>query len=87
MKVCKNIPDGIDYSLFKWLKRGDRIQIAADTNMSESMVRATLRGVETFNAEIIAKGMEKVIERMKPVLEKQQEAQRLLQAINNMKAA
>ena len=81
MKVCSKIPEEIDYSLFKWLRRGDREEIARDTRMSISMVGATLRK-ETFNDVIIAKAMEKVIERLKPVLEKQAEAKRLLQDIN-----
>lgn len=81
MKVTKNIPHEIDYNLFKWLKRGDRIKIAQVTKKSESMVRATLSR-RTYNEDIIRVAMVKVVERMKNVLEIQAEAKRLQQLIN-----
>lgn len=72
---------GIDYSLFEWLRNGDYQWIAEHANVSVSMVGATIRG-ETFNPDVIEWGMKKACERMKPVLEAQAEAKRLLQLVN-----
>lgn len=86
MQVVKStIPAEIDYSLFKWLRPGDREQIAADVGKSVSMVRATLRG-ETFNGKIIEVALQKVIDRMTPVLEKQAQAQRIRNLIQKTAA-
>jgi hypothetical protein len=85
MKALKNIPEEIDYSQFKWLRRGDRIKIAAMTNMSESMVRATLRK-KTMNVDILLAAMKRVVEIKTPLLEAQAEAQRFDQYLK-MKVA
>lgn len=82
MKVDrKRVPD-IDYSLFKWLKKGDQIRIASETRKSESMVSAVINGA-SFNPDIIEVAMKIVVERMEPILTYQKQAQQLREHINN----
>jgi hypothetical protein len=85
MRAIKNIPVEINYEDFKWLRKGDRIEIAKRTSMSESMVRATLRK-ETFNLEIVTEAMKMVVERKRRFMEIQAESTLLSQALK-MKVA
>lgn len=79
--VMKNIPDGIDYSLFKWLKRGVDYQwIAEKSKVGKSMVSATIRK-RAFNADVILWASKRAVERMQPVLQAQAEAKRMQQLI------
>lgn len=77
------VPQEIDYDLLnRWIRKGDQIKIAADTEMSESMVSATLRAL-TFNEDILCAAWEIVKARMTKVLERQAEVKRMEELINS----
>ena len=80
MNVSEKMPVEIDYKEFRWLKRGERKEIATETGLCESMVRATLRG-ETFNLEILENAMERVVKRKTKLLSLQAQAKQLSQMI------
>lgn len=80
MMAVRDIPEEIDYSQFKWLKKGDRLKIAEKTGLSPSMVRHTLQK-RKFNLDILAEAMALVVQAKKKVLERQQEAKQLSNAL------
>lgn len=86
MMKLENIPKEIDYSLFKWLKRGDYDWIAGKAKVSTSTVGATIRK-ESFNSDVILWATKKAMERMEPVLQQQAEAKRIQQSIEIRKAS
>lgn len=85
MKVDK-IPAAIDYSIFRWLRRGDYQWIADKAMVGRSMVSATIRQ-KAFNADVILWASKKATERMMPVLQAQAEAKQILQLIEMKKAS